>query len=243
MLISGVEDQDQHVDPEDLREHVLAVGEVHEAEVPPPEAEQRGREERAEVVHRRDDREQPDHVEPAGEPRPAGSPEPVRPPVRAAGGRERGGQLGHADRDREDDRRDHGPADRDRDRPAEVPRLPVDREAAGEHRDDRERDREVGELRPAAVQLLLVAQLGELLGVPIEAIVRHVVLLIRVPAPSRKGLTPRPSGATVSPCADGRKRPGNRAHGPHRASAPITSCHHALAVSSVSRTRRRRAYA
>ena len=40
-------------------------------------------------------------------------------------------------------------------------RLPVGREAAGEDADDRERDREVGEAAPAAVQLLLVAQLGE----------------------------------------------------------------------------------
>ena len=42
-----------------------------------------------------------------------------------------------------------------------------EREAAGEDRDDRERDREVREPRPAAVELLLVAEFGEALLVAV----------------------------------------------------------------------------
>src|SRR5262249_16686265 len=44
---------------------------------------------------------------------------------------------------------------------AVVPRLSVGCEAPGEDRDDRERDGEVREPAPGALEILLVAQLGE----------------------------------------------------------------------------------
>ena len=75
----------------------------------------------------------------------------------------RGGELGHREGDEQDQHADQRPGDRDRDRAAVLQRLPVGREAAGEDADDRERDREVGEPAPAALQLLLVAELGEAL--------------------------------------------------------------------------------
>ena len=56
-----------------------------------------------------------------------------------------------------------GQRPRDRDRAAVVDAGAERREAAGQDRDDRERDREVGEAGPGPVQLLLVAELGEVL--------------------------------------------------------------------------------
>ena len=77
-------------------------------------------------------------------------------------------------------RRDHRPADRDRDRPAVVPRHVEDREAAGEDRDDRERDREVRE--PASSREAAPACSRAPLGV------------------ARRGRGPTvPSGAILSP--------------------------------------------
>ena len=70
-------------------------------------------------------------------------------------------QLGHRERDQQDQPADDRPAPRDRDRPAVVPRLPVGGEAAREDRDDRERDREVREPAPRSLQVLLVAELRE----------------------------------------------------------------------------------
>ena len=60
-------------------------------------------------------------------------------------------------------RRDDRPAPRDRDRAAVVPACAELGEAAGEDRDDRERDGEVGEAGPRAVQVLAVPELGQVL--------------------------------------------------------------------------------
>ena len=140
--------QQQHEHQERLGEQVLRVAEVDAEHVHVVEAEDHREELPGEVVHRGEDRDQPEQVEPAGEPAPHRAAELGRPPVDAARGRERGDELGHAQRDDEDEGRDDRPAPRDRDRTAVVPRLVVGREAAGQDRDDRERDAEV--LEPAS---------------------------------------------------------------------------------------------
>jgi hypothetical protein len=56
---------------------------------------------------------------------------------------------------------DDRPAPGDRDRAAVVPRLPIGGEAAGEDGDDGERDREVREAAPRALEVLLVAELRQ----------------------------------------------------------------------------------
>src|SRR5664279_5611963 len=120
------------------------------------------------VVDGRDDGDQPNQVEPAREPAPTGAAELGGPVVDAAGGGERRRELRHREGDGEDQQADHRPADRDRDRTAVVEGHPVGRKAAREYRDDREGDREVGESAPAALELLLVAELCEALLVVAE---------------------------------------------------------------------------
>ena len=171
----AAEDVDQAGDDEDEHEQgevdVRAVVNVCrgrglrevEDEVDAVEAEQVHQEGGRDVHHGGHHRDQADQVEPAGEPAPAGAAELERPVVDAAGRRIRGGELGHRDGDQQDQAADQRPGDRDRDRPAVLERLPVRREAAGEDADDRERDREVREPAPAALELLFVAELCEAL--------------------------------------------------------------------------------
>ena len=116
--------------------------------------EQQVEEARAGVVDRGDHGNEADQVEPAGEPAPAGAAQPRGPEVDPARRRERRGQLGHRERDAQDQQADHRPCDRDRDRAAVVECLTEAGEAAGQHRDDRERDREVGEAAPPPLELL-----------------------------------------------------------------------------------------
>ena len=202
MLMRACRQQDHDEDGEDLLERDR-VGEVQD-QVEAPEVEQGRGELGAEPVDRGHDGDQPEQVEPAREPRPDRAAELVRPPVGTAGGRIGRGHLRHAEGDGQDDQADDRPAPGDRDRSAEVPRLRVGREAPGQDRDDRERDREVRELGPAAGQLLLVAQLGEALLVAVDASAafRHPYPpRVRAPvAPSHrphgpKGLTNLPSEA------------------------------------------------
>ncbi len=164
------EDVDQRVDEQDQEEQdervmqgcLHAPGrEIDPEQVQAVERQGRVQERRRGVVDRRGHRHQADQVEPAGEPAPARAAELRRPVVDPARGRHRRRQLGHRERHQQDEAADHRPPDRDRDRTAVQPRLPVGGEAAREDRDDRERDREVGEPAPAAPQLLLVAELGE----------------------------------------------------------------------------------
>jgi len=136
------------------------------------------------VVHGRGHRDEPDQVEPAGEPAPAGAAELRRPVIDAAGRGHRRGELGHREGNRQDQHADQWPADRDGDRTAVVEGRPVGRETAGEHADDRERDREVREGAPAAPQLLLVAEFSEPLLVVAKGHIRHL---------------PPPRGVKVSP--------------------------------------------
>ena len=159
-----VADQDDQEQQEVLVQDRGRVGggEVDAEHVQPVEGEDRLEEERRAVADAGDDPDEADDVEPAGDPAPAGAAELGRPPVGAARGRERGRQLRHRERDQQHEGAQDRPADRDRDRPAGVPREPEVREAPGQNRDDRERDREVGEAAPAAVELLLVAEVGEL---------------------------------------------------------------------------------
>ena len=95
-------------------------------------------------------RDQPEQVEPAGEPAPASGRRASTPTSRC---RPRSGSADTSSAMQNATSRmqaaDDRPAPRDRDRAAVVPRLAVGREAAGEDRDDRERDREVREPAPA----------------------------------------------------------------------------------------------
>src|SRR4029077_14725853 len=70
-------------------------------------------------------------------------------------------------------------------------RLAERREAAGEDRDDREGDGEVGEAGPRPVQLLLVAELGEVLLVVVQLNCHGCSH-----ASGRHGVRPASSGAT-----------------------------------------------
>ena len=148
--------------PNCSRQDVLRVGEVDPEDVDAVDAERDVEEDRRAVADRGDDADQADDVEPARHPAPARAAELRRPPVGPARGRERRGQLGHRDRHQQDEGADDRPADRDRDRAAVVPGQPEGGQGPGEDRDDRERDREVGEAAPGARELLLVAELGEL---------------------------------------------------------------------------------
>jgi hypothetical protein len=174
-----VEEQDHHEHDEDLAERDL-VGEVQD-EVESPEVEDEREELGAEPIHAGDDRDQPEQVEPAGEPGPDRAAEVVRPPIGAARRRIGGGHLGHAERDGEDEQDDDRPAPRDGNRAAEVPCLRVGGEAPRQHGDDREGDREVREPRPTAGQLLLVPEFGEPCLVPVQSLVGHSVLLFGEP--------------------------------------------------------------
>ena len=148
-----VQDHDHAEEDEDLVEFHGTLEVDDQVEV--PEAEQVGREGGAGVVDRGHDGDQAHDVEPAGEPGPARPAELGRPPVRAAGGGIGRAQLRHRDGDREDERADDRPAPGDGDRTAVVEGLAVGGEAAGQHRDDREGDREVGELAPDAAEVLV----------------------------------------------------------------------------------------
>ena len=107
------------------------------------------------------DGDQADQVQPAGEEAGLRAAELRGPPVDAARGRVGRHQLGHGEPDEQDERTEDRPGPRDRDRAAVVEAGAEVREAAGQDRDDRERDREVGETGPGPVEVLLVAQLGE----------------------------------------------------------------------------------
>ena len=107
------------------------------------------------------DRDETDQVEPAGEEAGLGPTQLGRPPVDAARGRVGRHQLGHREADDEDEHAEDRPGPRDRDRTTVVEPGAEVGEAPGQDRDDRERDRKVGEPRPGPVQVLLVAQLGE----------------------------------------------------------------------------------
>ena len=156
----------QHEQGEVLLERVTTEGVVPAR--PEIAAQADGQERGAAVGDRRQDGDQPDEVEPAGV-EPASGPAHLRcPPVDAAGGRVGRHQLGHAEADDQDEERDDRPSPRDGDRTTVVPRLPEGREAAGQDRDDGERDREVREPRPGSVQLLLVPELSEPLLVVAE---------------------------------------------------------------------------
>ena len=191
MLTRAWKAQDDDEQPERPGEEV-ARDAVEEVEVERAEGDvhERG----AAVVDRGGDRDEADEVEPAGEPAPRRAAELGRPPVDAAGRRVGRDELGHAEADDQDRDRDQRPAPGDRDRAAVVPRLAVGREAPGQDRDDRERDREVLKAAPAAVELLLVAQLGEPLLVGVVDAGAACVVAIRTP----------PKGLAVDPLA---KRP------------------------------------
>jgi hypothetical protein len=75
--------------------------------------------------------------------------------VLAEQGRDSDHQRGNRDADHEHEEAEHRPADRGGDRTAVLPREREGGERSREDRDDREGDREVGESRPRARQLLL----------------------------------------------------------------------------------------
>ena len=127
------------------------------------EAEREVEEGGAAVGDRGDDGEQADQVEPAGVVAGLGAAELGGPPVDAARGRVGGDQLGQAEADAEHEGGQDRPAPGDGRRAAAVPAAREGGEAPGQDGDDGEADGEVGEAGPGAVQLLLVAHLGEVL--------------------------------------------------------------------------------
>src|SRR5439155_22512398 len=105
--------------------------------------------------------------------RPTAAAQPERPEIEAARGRIERGQLGHRGGHAEREEADDGPADRVDDGPGQLEAVAEEQDGAGEDRDDRERDGEVGEPAHLAEQVLLVAQacevtlvLRDLLGAP-----------------------------------------------------------------------------
>ncbi len=124
-------------------------------------------------VDRGGHRDLAEQVEPADVPRPhALVPlgQPARPVVEAARGRVLRAHLAHRQRDAGDQQSDDQPAEHDGRGAAGAQRDAVGGDRAGQDRDDREGDREVGERGHAAVQLLLVAHLGEDAGVVVEVV-------------------------------------------------------------------------
>ena len=125
------------------------------------EAEREVEEGGAAVGDRGHDGEQPDEVQPARVVAGLHAAELGSPPVDAARRREGRHQLGEAEADAEDEGRQNRPAPGDGGRAAAVPAAAEGGETTGEDGDDGEADGEVGEPRPGAVQLLLVAELGQ----------------------------------------------------------------------------------
>ena len=159
----AVEDQHHAVDRDrDRRRHGDPEGQVQE----------RGGEQGETEVDARRDRDLPDEIEPADEPAPLGGAparlgrELGRPVVEAARGRVARGDLSHAQGDQGHEEPDEEPAEGHDGRTADVHREAEQRQAAGQDRDDRERDGEVGERPHPPAELLGVAELVELLRVP-----------------------------------------------------------------------------
>ena len=173
-------DGDQHHDRVREERPLLRVRVVE------PEVDQRRREDRQAVADRGGDGDLADEVEPAREPAPGRAAELRRPVVEAAGRRERGGDLGHRERDERRHETDQEPAPGDRDRAAVVERDVVRGQAAGEDRDDREADGEVLEPAHRAEQLLRVAH-------PVEDL-----LVLRGVVPAACG----PCAHCLPPCGD-----------------------------------------
>ena len=127
--------------------------------------EERREEEGESVVDAGGDGDLAEQVEPAREPAPgAGVPlgELGRPVVEAACCRIGGGDLCHAEPDDDGEEADDDPAPDDVDGAALLHPEVVQRQAARQHRDDREGDGEVGEPAHPPVELLGVAELVEL---------------------------------------------------------------------------------
>ena len=123
-------------------------------------------EERRAEVNARGDRDLAEEVEPPGEPRPRRGVvlgQLGGPVVQAAGGGVAGAHFGHGQADHQGHHADERPAPDDGDRAADDHPVAVQRQAAGEDRNDGERDGEVGESRHAPAQLLGVAHLVEAL--------------------------------------------------------------------------------
>src|SRR5437762_8338228 len=108
-------------------------------------------------------------------PRPPAPAEAERPEVEAARRRVRGGELGHRGGHAEREHAHHRPADRVDHRPRQLEAVAVEQHGAGEDRDDRERDGEVGEAAHLAEELLRVAQPSEIPRVLLEELLarRH----------------------------------------------------------------------
>ena len=154
-----------HADPQQVQgrgrreeDDVEEVDVLLRVRVVEPEVEER-RPERGEAVpDGGGDGDLPDQVEPAGEPSPGRATELRRPVVEAAGGRERGGDLRHCERDDRAHEADEEPAPAHGDRAALAERDVVGGQTPREDRDDRERDREVLEPAHRAEELLRVAE-------------------------------------------------------------------------------------
>ncbi len=159
----AVDDEDAGVDDENPAARVLEA--EHHVE--------KGREEEGEpVVDAGRDGHLAEEVEPAGEPAPRAGVllgQFGGPVVQAAGGRIGGGDLGHPEADDGREEPDDDPAPDDVDRAAFFHPEVEERQAARQHRDDREGDGEVGEAAHPAVELLGVAKLVELCYVRINA--------------------------------------------------------------------------
>ena len=156
------EDVDQGGDEQDPEEE--QEDRVEAARVPAGEEEAEGQvqEGGAAVGDRGGDGEQPEQVEPARVVPGFHAAQFGSPPVDAARGRVGGHQLGQAEADAQDEAGQDGPAPGDGGRSTAVPPAVEGGEATGQDGDDGEADGEVGEARPGAAQLLLVAELGQL---------------------------------------------------------------------------------
>ena len=128
---------------------------------PPGQVQERVDEERAAEVDARGDRDLAEEVEPAGEPGPGRAVRAGqlgRPVVQAARRREAGADLGHGQPDRQREQADDGPAPDDDGGAAGVHAVPVQGQAAGQDRDDRERHGEVREPGHPPHEFLCVAE-------------------------------------------------------------------------------------
>ncbi len=128
----------------------------------PLQVEQGVEEERRAEVDARRHRHLAQEVEPAGEPRPGGGVvlgQLGRPVVQAAGRREAGADFGHGQADQQRHHPDERPAPGDQRGAAGVHPGSVEGQAAGQDRDDRERDGEVREAGHVPAKFLRVAHL------------------------------------------------------------------------------------
>ena len=169
----------------DQRDDLLGVQAGRVQAVPAEPVQRRDQRQRQRGHHRGDGQDAGEQVDPAGEPGVAPAGQVLRPLEDRTGHRVVAGHLGEVQRDDELAERDHRPGPDEH--PAQGGQAQREQgEDAGRRRDVAERDRERAEQPERPLEFLLVAEAGQVGGVPVLPAGRWVSLLMRgLPADRR----------------------------------------------------------